>query len=63
MAWLRVAPKNKIVDIYYCSDYKVHDIQIAWLGLTVSTQNLCTESGDIGENVSNFAGLVWKADF
>ena len=24
---------------------------------------LCTESRDIGQNVSNFAGLVWKADF
>ena len=24
---------------------------------------ICTESRDIGQNVSNFAGLVWKADF
>ena len=24
---------------------------------------LCTESRDIGQNVSNFAGLVWKANF
>jgi len=24
---------------------------------------LCIESRDIGQNVSNFAGLVWKADF
>ena len=24
---------------------------------------ICTESRDIGKNVSNFAGLVWKADF
>ena len=24
---------------------------------------ICTESQDIGQSVSNFAGLVWKADF
>ena len=24
---------------------------------------ICTESRDIGQNVSNFAGLVWKAEF
>ena len=24
---------------------------------------ICTESRDIGQNVSNFAGLVWKANF
>ena len=24
---------------------------------------ICIESRDIGQNVSNFAGLVWKADF
>ena len=24
---------------------------------------ICTESRDIGQNVSNFAGLVWKPDF
>ena len=24
---------------------------------------ICTESRDIGQNVSNFTGLVWKADF
>ena len=26
-------------------------------------KKICTESRDIGQNVSNFAGLVWKADF
>ena len=25
--------------------------------------NIFTEFRDIGQNVSNFAGLVWKADF
>ena len=24
---------------------------------------ICIESRDIGQNVSNFAGLVWKANF
>ena len=26
-------------------------------------RKICTEARDIGQNVSNFAGLVWKADF
>ena len=47
-----------------CSDFGVHGIQIEWLGLTVPTQkSVLTKSRDIGQNVSNFAGLVWKADF
>ena len=26
-------------------------------------RKICNESWDIGQNLSNFAGLVWKADF
>ena len=48
-------------------DYRVHCIQIDRLGLTVSTQKtiwkICTEARENGQNVSNFAGLVWKANF
>ena len=45
-----------------CSDYGV---QIDQLGLTVSKQKsvLTSMHRYIGQNVSNFAGLVWKADF
>ena len=50
-----------------CSDYRVHGIQIDGLNLTVSTQKLVLNNihrvRDIGQNVSNFAGLVWKVDF
>ena len=50
------------------SDYRAHGIQIDRLGLTVLMQNtfffnICTESRDIGKNMSNLAGLVWKANF
>ena len=41
--------------------YRVHGIQIDRLGLMVL--DICTESRDIGQNVSIFAGLVWNADF
>ena len=49
------------------SDYRVHGIQIDRLNLTVSMQKSVLKNlhrvRDIGQNVSNFTGLVWKADF
>ena len=49
------------------SNYGVHGIQIDRLRLMASKQKSsfkkCTEFRDTGQNVTNFAGLVWKADF
>ena len=62
LSWLKVISEKKVVRIIGFMVFKSTGLDSRFQCKN-QFGKICTESRDISQNVSNFGGLVWKADF